>query len=60
MTRVHPVTPQELATLMESEPCVIIDTRDGESYAAGHLPGAVNMHDIFTFLATSSSRGWPT
>lgn len=57
MTESTLVTPQELATLMESEPCVIIDTRDGESYAAGHLPGAVNMHDIFTFLATSSSEG---
>jgi len=51
------VTPQELAALVESEPCVLIDTRDGESYAAGHLPGAVNMHDIFTYLATSSSEG---
>lgn len=51
------ITPQELAALVESEPCVLIDTRDGESYAAGHLPGAVNMHDIFTYLATSSSEG---
>ena len=51
------VTPQELAALVESEPCVLIDTRDGESYAVGHLPGAVNMHDIFTYLATSSSEG---
>jgi len=51
------ITPQELASLVESEPCVLIDTRDGESYAAGHLPGAVNMHDIFTYLATSSGDG---
>jgi thiosulfate/3-mercaptopyruvate sulfurtransferase len=36
---------------------VVIDTRDPESYAAGHIPGAVNMHDIFTFLATSDASG---
>ncbi|WP_421851597.1 sulfurtransferase [Oricola sp.] len=51
------ISPAELAVLIEKEPCVLIDTRDGESYAAGHLPGAVNMHDIFTFLATSSAEG---
>ena len=57
MTETTLVTPKELASLMESEPCVLIDTRDGDSYASGHLPGAVNMHDIFTFLATSSAEG---
>jgi len=36
---------------------VIIDTRDPESYAAGHIEGAVNVHDIFTYLATSSPEG---
>jgi len=36
---------------------VIIDTRASEAYALGHIPGAVNMHDIFTFLATSSKKG---
>ena len=57
MTESTLVSPKELASLMESEPCVLIDTRDGDSYSAGHLPGAVNMHDIFTFLATSSAEG---
>lgn len=57
MTESTLVSPKDLASLMESEPCVLIDTRDGDSYAAGHLPGAVNMHDIFTFLATSSAEG---
>jgi thiosulfate/3-mercaptopyruvate sulfurtransferase len=36
---------------------VIIDTRAPEAYAAGHIPGAVNIHDIFTFLAMSSKEG---
>ena len=42
---------------MQSEPIVIIDTRDPATYAAGHLPGAVNIHDIFTYLATSTPEG---
>ncbi|MFZ2099449.1 MAG: sulfurtransferase [Oricola sp.] len=57
MTESTLISPQELASLMKAEECVLIDTRNGESYAAGHLPGAVNMHDIFTYLATSSSEG---
>ena len=34
-----------------------IDTRAPDAYAAGHIPGAVNIHDIFTFLAMSSKEG---
>lgn len=51
------ISPVELAALMQTEPCVLIDTRDAQAYAAGHLPGAVNLRDIFTFLATSSPAG---
>jgi len=51
------VTPAELAELIKSEPTVIIDTRDPATYGAGHLPGAVNIHDIFTYLATSTPDG---
>jgi thiosulfate/3-mercaptopyruvate sulfurtransferase len=36
---------------------VLIDTRDPDSFAAGHIPGAVNVHDIFTYLATSTPEG---
>ena len=57
MTEMTLISPNELETLMDAEPCVIIDTRDGESFAAGHIPGAVNLNDIFTFLATSSKEG---
>src|SRR5271168_3822098 len=39
------------------EPRVIIDTRNPDAYAAGHLPNAVNVHEIFTFLATSTPEG---
>jgi rhodanese-related sulfurtransferase len=32
------ITPEELSTLIASEPTVLIDTRDPKSYAAGHIP----------------------
>ncbi|RYX96611.1 MAG: sulfurtransferase [Comamonadaceae bacterium] len=51
------VSPDQLSAMMGAEPVVIIDTRDADTYAAGHLPGAVNMREIFTFLASSSAEG---
>jgi thiosulfate/3-mercaptopyruvate sulfurtransferase len=54
------VTPAELSELVTTEPVVIIDTRDPATYAAGHLPNAVNVHDIFTYLATSTPEGVAT
>ncbi|MBA4326791.1 MAG: sulfurtransferase [Polaromonas sp.] len=51
------VSPEQLSAMMGAEPVVIIDTRDANTYAAGHLPGAVNMREIFTFLATSTAEG---
>ncbi|MDO8372741.1 MAG: rhodanese-like domain-containing protein, partial [Polaromonas sp.] len=51
------VSPEQLSHMMGTEPVVIIDTRDADTYAAGHLPGAVNMREIFTFLATSTAEG---
>lgn len=51
------ITPGQLQKMTSSLPTVVIDTRSPEAYAAGHIPGAVNIHDIFTFLATSSKEG---
>jgi thiosulfate/3-mercaptopyruvate sulfurtransferase len=51
------ITPAQLKQMSESLPTVIIDTRSPDAYAEGHIPGAVNIHDIFTFLATSSKEG---
>jgi thiosulfate/3-mercaptopyruvate sulfurtransferase len=51
------LSPEELAALQSAGSVVIIDTRDADTYAAGHIPGAVNLRDIFTFLATSSPEG---
>src|SRR3954453_12711151 len=51
------ITAVELADLLKAESCVVIDTRNPDDYAAGHLPTAVNVHEIFTFLATSTPGG---
>jgi thiosulfate/3-mercaptopyruvate sulfurtransferase len=51
------ISPEQLATLSAAGKTVIIDTRDPKSYFAGHIPGAVNMHEIFTYLATSTAEG---
>jgi thiosulfate/3-mercaptopyruvate sulfurtransferase len=51
------ITAGELAEFLKKEPSVIIDTRNPEAYGAGHLPGAVNVHEIFTYLATSTPEG---
>ena len=44
------IAPPQLAALQAAEPVVVIDTRDPDTYAAGHIPGAVNLREIFTFI----------
>lgn len=51
------LSPQELESMLKAGSAVVIDTRNPEMYATGHIPGAVNIHDIFTFLATSTAEG---
>ncbi len=51
------ISSAELDALTKAEPVVLIDTRDADTYAAGHIPGAVNLREIFTFLATSTAEG---
>jgi thiosulfate/3-mercaptopyruvate sulfurtransferase len=51
------LTPEEVSALAATGKVVIIDTRDPKSYAAGHIPGAVNLHEIFTYLSTSTADG---
>ena len=57
MTEKVLVTPAELSEMLKSEAIVLIDSRSPASYAAGHLPGAVNIHEIFTYLAMSTPEG---
>ena len=51
------ISPQELAEMMKREPVVLIDTRDATGYGEAHIHGAVNIHDVFTYLATSTPEG---
>ena len=51
------ISPEQLTALQAAGPVVIIDTRDADTYAAGHLPGAVNLRETFTYLATSTPEG---
>ncbi len=51
------IAPLELAALLEQESVVVVDTRDPFEYAASHILGAVNIREIFTYLATSTSEG---
>ncbi|CAG2160691.1 sulfurtransferase [Cupriavidus numazuensis] len=51
------ISPADLAEMMRTESVVLIDTRDAASYAEAHLPGAVNIHEIFTYLATTTQEG---
>ena len=43
--------------MIKSEPVVIIDTRDPGDLRGRPFPNAVNIHDIFTYLATSTPEG---
>ena len=51
------ISPDQLVALQAAEPVVLIDTRDADAYAAGHIEGAVNLREIFTYLATSTPEG---
>ena len=35
----------------------LLDVRNPDLYAKGHLPSAVNCHSIFTYLSTSDTKG---
>ncbi len=47
------IEPEPLHQSMNSESIVLIDTRDPEVYARGHIPGAINLREIFTYLSMS-------
>ncbi len=51
------ISPQELAARMKAERVVLIDSRDPQQYADAHIAGAVNMRDIFSYLASSTPEG---
>lgn len=50
----------ELAGLLGRNDVVIIDTREPEDYVIDHIPGAINIYDIFTYLSTKENGGYET
>lgn len=46
-----------LSELLACKDVKLVDTRSPDEYAACHIPGAVNIHDIFTFLSSSTEEG---
>ncbi len=51
------ISPTQLQALQASGPVVLIDTRDADTFALGHIAGAVNLRETFTYLATSTPAG---
>lgn len=51
------ISPSALFEFMRREPVVLIDTRDPGQFHEGHIPGAVNVREVFTYLATASAGG---
>jgi len=50
-------TPNEVHELISKGTAVLLDIRDAEDYKAGHLPGAVNVPDIFYYLSETTPAG---
>ncbi|MCX7797486.1 MAG: sulfurtransferase [Melioribacter sp.] len=49
---------EELFELMDKENLIIIDTREPEDYLVEHIPGAINVYDVFTYLSTKENGGY--
>lgn len=50
-------TPKEVQNLIENDSAIIIDVRDREMYDEGHIQGAVNVSEIFYYLAETTPDG---
>ncbi|MBE7618439.1 sulfurtransferase [Komagataeibacter sp. FXV2] len=53
-------SPDDVRRLAAGGDAILIDVRDSKDYEAGHIPGAVNMPDIFTYLAETTEDGLKT
>ena len=57
MRRDFLVETDELQTLLNTQKIKLIDTRSAEAYQKSHMPGALNIPEIFTFLVTPEVGG---
>ena len=51
---------QEVYSLLGREEVVLVDIRDSEAYRFGHIPGAVNLPEVFEYLCTADTGGLDT
>jgi thiosulfate/3-mercaptopyruvate sulfurtransferase len=51
------IEPDEFAGLLAAEDVIFIDTREPEEFAVRHIPGAVNIPEIFSLLAGPGDEG---
>ena len=51
------ISASELSDLLRTESAALIDTRDPAVCAEAHIAGAVDMREVFTYLATSTPEG---
>jgi len=49
---------EELNEIIDHEDVIVVDTRDPSVFQKGHLPGAVNIPEIFTYLCLSENGGY--
>jgi thiosulfate/3-mercaptopyruvate sulfurtransferase len=54
------VSVSELDTLIKNNAVIVVDTRDKAEYEKGHIPGAVNIREMFTYLAVAENGGLET
>jgi thiosulfate/3-mercaptopyruvate sulfurtransferase len=52
------ITPQELFELQNTNDIIIIDTRDTPLFEKGHIPNAININEIFTYISLRENGGY--
>jgi thiosulfate/3-mercaptopyruvate sulfurtransferase len=50
-------SPKEVQDLISKGNTVVVDIRDEKEYKQSHIPGAVSIPEIFTFLAETTNEG---
>ncbi|MBI9045519.1 MAG: sulfurtransferase [Anaerolineaceae bacterium] len=54
---IYLIETEELRTLIEKDEVTIIDTRDPSLFEESHIPGAINIPEMFTYLVVQENHG---
>lgn len=57
MTNKTIYTPDEAKEKLDNGEAILVDVRDADDYAKGHIPGAVNIPEMFTTLSMTTLEG---